>query len=341
MRLIGLNSVIALAALSTSCLSVDFDPPSVVNSVRVFSSRADKPYAKPGDKVELELLAYDGRPTKPTPMQIYWIPLPCFNPPRDLYYLCFAQAAQQAQQSAGNGGADAGGGAGFQLRPGADVTDFLPTGPKYSVTLPADIISGHPPTPGAPSPYGLGIVFNIACAGRVKLESASGNPQDVPLGCYDEAGHRLGADDFVIGFTRVYAYDDHANANPVIDGVTFDSKPVGPEGIVVDRCTKEKFKDCPTKKIGVNVPDASWEVNDQSSVRGGGMAHESIWATYYGTVGRYGSEIRLLFDTAAGRVPDADNELKIPREVGKGTLWIVVRDNRGGAVWQEVPIEIR
>ena len=110
---------------------------------------------------------------------------------------------------------------------------------------------------------------------------------------------------------------------------------------MVDRCTKEKFKDCETKPIGVATPDSIWELNERSLDSGGRALREQIWATYYGTVGRYDSEIRLLFDATSGRVGDSDNELKIPREPGQGLLWVVVRDNRGGAVWREVPITVR
>ncbi len=325
-----------LAASSASCLSVDFDPPSVVNGVRILASRANKPFAKPGDTVEIEVLAHDGRADRTRPMQIYWIPTACFNPPRDLYYLCFAQFAGRQTAAQGAGAEPA-----LPLQPGLDLTALLPKGPKFSITLPKDVVSSHPPSPGALSPYGLGIVFNIACAGRVKLEELSDNPQSVPLGCYDDAGKKLGADDFVIGFSRVYAYDDKTNANPVIDGLTFDGKPLGPEGIVVDRCTKEKFKECETKKLGALVPDASWEPNDLSKGSDGQAVREQLWATFHSTIGRFDNELRLLFDPQAGRVGESENELRIPKEPGAGLVWVIVRDNRGGAAWREIPITVK
>lgn len=338
---VGHLRLLALSVFLASCLSVDFDPPSVVNTVRVFAAKADKPFAKPGDTVELELLAHDGRADKTRPMRLFWIPLPCINPVRDLYYLCFAQLAGQQAQAGGGGGGGGGGGATLPLRPGTDLTELLPGGPKFSFTIPRDIIATHPPTAGAGTPYGIAIIFNIACAGRVKIEEPGNNPQSVPLGCYDDSGNKLGPDDYVIGFTRVYVYEDRTNTNPVIDEVVFDGKVVPQEGIVVDRCQKEQFRDCPQKNIGVSVPDSAWEQNERSTDSGGKALREQVWATYYGTLGRYDSEIRLLFDPSSGRVVGSENKLRIPREVGKGLLWVVVRDNRGGTTWREVPIEIR
>ncbi len=323
------------AFVLVACLKVDFEPASVVNTVRIFATRADKPYAKPGERVELEVLAFDGRPNKPRPMNVYWIPLPCINPPRDLYFVCFAQL--------GGGAANGGGGGGpaIPLEPGTDLTAFLPQGPKYSFTMPETAITSHPPTPGALAPYGLAIIFNIACAGRVKLEAPGDNPQSVPLGCYDDAGNKLGPDDYVIGFTRVYAYESITNANPELRDVTFEGAPVGPEGIVVERCQKEQFSECEEKKIGVVVRDEASEPNPLSTDSSGNPQREQLWVAHYGTVGRFDSEIRLLFDPSQGRVPEPDNKIKIPREPGDGTLWLIARDNRGGATWRDVKFTVK
>ena len=52
-----------------SCGPSDFDPQTLVNTVRILAAGADEPYAKPGDGVNLSLLAYDGRSQKPAPMK--------------------------------------------------------------------------------------------------------------------------------------------------------------------------------------------------------------------------------------------------------------------------------
>jgi hypothetical protein len=81
----------AWAALS--CAPSGFQDEAFINSVRILASAADKPYAKPGDTVNLSVLAFDGRPIKPEPMKIFWLPFVCKDPLNDAYYGCFGQIA--------------------------------------------------------------------------------------------------------------------------------------------------------------------------------------------------------------------------------------------------------
>src|SRR5262245_51429391 len=83
----GLTAVLLLIA---ACGVGDFDPQSKVDAVRILASRADKPYAKPGDAVHVEVLAVDQRADRSRPMTLYWIPFVCMNPLNDAYYACFA-----------------------------------------------------------------------------------------------------------------------------------------------------------------------------------------------------------------------------------------------------------
>ena len=83
----NLASVVIAAGLSmASCGPSDFSPETLINTVRVMASRSSEPYAAPGDNVNLEVLAYDGRPQKNEPMKIYWLPFTCENPIGDAYY---------------------------------------------------------------------------------------------------------------------------------------------------------------------------------------------------------------------------------------------------------------
>ena len=58
-----LGGIVVLAACGPQ-----FEPSHKVDSVRIFAASADKPYAKPGDDVTVELLAYDGRAEQPEPL---------------------------------------------------------------------------------------------------------------------------------------------------------------------------------------------------------------------------------------------------------------------------------
>ena len=338
-----LFALIALAA----CNSADFDPVSKLTSVRVLATIADKPFAKPGETVTVETLAVDARADRTRPMQVYWLPWVCTNPRSDLYYACFAQLAQQLAALRQNPpptnvppallclGLAASG-------PTKDVTACLQPGSRFSIPVPADAVSSHPPVAGAAAPYGLSIGFFIACTGSVRLlpvDPANVSGQTIPLGCFDDSGNQLGPDDYVFGFTRVYAYDTITNANPVIDGLLFDGKPVDKtQGVVVPVCTSSNQADC-EHAIDVHVPDSSWEV--ASTAAETTVRREEIWAAYFHTIDKTKSPGRILFDPTQGRVDGAANRFIAPSKPGTGTIWIVVHDNRDGAAWTSFPVYVQ
>jgi hypothetical protein len=321
------------------CGPSDFDPQSKIAGVRILASQADKPYAKPGDTVHLDVLTVDGRTDKSKPLTLYWIPLVCENPTNDAYYGCFAPPSGDA--GASDGGGMEGGLA--LLRPGVDLTPFLKTGPTFDFTMPADAITAHKVTPGLDAPYGLAILFNVACAGH--LEITDTNPatgqQQVPIGCFDDDKNQVDPSQYVIGYTRVYAYTDRTNANPVIDHVTYQGDTVDvAKGVDMERCKTEKRSDCPEVTFDVVVPEDSWELNPSDKDPDGTIRHEQIWAAYYASVGQLEGDARLLYDPARGKIDGSEVKYQAPNEAGEGTVWIVVHDNRGGANWAVVPIRV-
>jgi hypothetical protein len=358
-RIASFLFTLALTALVLLACSGDFESYGKVTGVRILAARADKPYAKPGDTVNLELLAFDGRAEKKEPMVVAWIPFLCTNPLQDAYYACFIPQvpdggvpeggfpALGADAGADGGGAPPAGQLGqfiSQLRPGQDLTPFLPKGTKYSVRLPENIIDTHTPVAGRPEKYGLGIVFNVACAGRIRYVAfdPSKGIQQVPIECVDADGVPVSADNFVLGFTRIYAYQDETNQNPTVDKITFDGKELATSQVIqVDRCTTQRRSECPKIKVGVNVPDSSWELNPGDNDENGNTFREQIWASYFTTLGDFASDARLLFDNRQGRVSESEIEFQAPFEAGSGRIWIVVRDNRGGTVWSELPIVVK
>jgi hypothetical protein len=337
--LLGLLAPLVLGAGVASCGNDDFDPAPLVNTVRILASRASQPYVQPGQKVEVELLAYDGRRDRSRPMKIFWLPVPCINPLQDAYYACFTQLG-----TGGAPGADAGAGPNpiGLLKPGVDLTPFLPTGPKFELTMPADAVTKHPKVPGIKDPYGLAILFNIACAGHLELiERDTKNPQAVPIGCFDDTTkQRLGPEDYVIGLTRVYAYDTRRNENPVISGVLFDGRPVDlKEGITLDKCEQEKKADCPEKNIEVQVPETSQEtfISDAEEDQGT-LRKEQVYVAFFSTNARFKDGARLLYEPTRGKVIGTEDKLLGAKTAGEGLVWAVVHDNRGGATWVEIPL---
>lgn len=336
---------------AVACGAGGFDSQSKVNSVRIFGVRPDKPYAKPGETVTLEVLSTDGRANKPRPLKIYWIPVVCINPRDDLYYLCFLPPPSDGGGGLDGGarlvppfpieaGADAGAFAGglTSIPQGIDVGPFLPQGPTFTFRMPDDVIKER----AGSAPYGLAIVFNVACAGQVRIAERTGNaPQQVPIQCTDEGGNPLPPDDFVIGINRVYSYGDRTNANPVVEGVTLDGGAVDPaQGITIHRCVAKKRSECEPVNVGVKVSDSSWEENPSGPNSAPGQ-HEQIWVTYYSDLGDFRDEARLLFDSKAGRVGESDNEFRAPYEPSEGTVWAVVHDNRAGAAFIVLPLHVK
>lgn len=346
------TSALALVGLglAASCVNGDFDPQVLVNGVRVMVVRADRPYAPPGTDVNLEALVVDGRASKPRPLEVYWLPLRCDNPRDDLYYACFSSLLPSSGPS---------GGAGRPalpdwLKPGTDVTGFLPRGTKYKLTLPPDIISSHPVTAGADQPYGLSIVFFIACAGRVRIagvDTSQQSQQLIPLSCTDDDGYALGPDQWIFSFARVYAFETLANQNPVIDSLTLTqpdgtSEPVDlAAGITVAPCVDagNRKKSCRGPKVSVNVPESSWESRPPPRDGPNDERHELLFSSYYYTpaVGAFEADGAVLYDAIKGKVQNSGVAIVPPAEPGEGHAWIVVQDNRNGVAWVDLPVHVK
>jgi len=330
-----------------SCAPSGFADPTIINTVRILASSADQPYAAPGADVNLQVLAYDGRTSKPEPMTIYWLPFVCENPPDDAYYNCFQQIE---------------GGGSFV---GAGGVLNLPTGPSYAFHMPEDAVTSHAPVAGTATPYGLAILFNIACAGHLELvpiDPDNQNPQTVPIGCFDENHNQLGADDWVFGFTRVYAYDKLTTPNPVISYVDVGGThlQVTPQAGVpqvystpacnsssgclsMPVCTSSDPKNCQVS-FGPVVPSSSWVVNPEQTDINGNPLHVEIWADYYTTFGELGDEARLLYDSTTGSIGGpsvTDTLFQAPSTAGTGTIWVVVHDDLGGTSWVTIPVLIQ
>ena len=183
----------------------DFDPPSELHSLRILGVQKDLPYAQPGQTVNLQMLWTDASPKRPRPVQIAWSP-PCFDPPGDLYYACFGNNAVF--------------GANGMLVLDSDST---------SVPISSYIINGGgdgidtrpPPTDTRNAPYGIAFVFFAVCAGEFTVVPRS-DETTFPIGCKDENGTLLGADDFVAGYTSIYSFKTFSNNNPVVAGFTFN-----------------------------------------------------------------------------------------------------------------------
>jgi hypothetical protein len=358
---VGAASVAGAVAFAVACGPSGFQSSTVVDSVRILATRADndKSYALPGDVVTVETLTVDGRATQTPPAVTYWIPFVCENPFDDLYYGCFASLfgadGGAGDASLGTEGGDAGVGdadggtaplsptippddLAKLFKPGVDLTPLLPTG-SYTFKVPTDIIAGHAPVAGT-TPYGLVILFNIACAGRVMTTAIdpAGGPEQVPIGCFDDNGNALDPDQYVIGYSRVYVSTDPAkvNANPRINGFLLNDVEISTQGAdggipspITLPAMKACHQTCAAVALDIDVPASSWS-----------PGKKSIWVDYYARGGNLGDEARLLYDVNAGRTSDTGHEVMYqpPDNPGLATIWAVVHDSNDGVTWLQLNV---
>ena len=126
---------------------------TLLTTVRILASSADpglRAARLHGDGCRCS--PFDGRPTPPEPMTIYWLPFVCEDPADDAYYACFQElGGGDAGAPAGDGGGASPGTRGFPA--GADITPFLPTGPSYQFfRCPSDVVSQHTAGAGPAGP---------------------------------------------------------------------------------------------------------------------------------------------------------------------------------------------
>ena len=335
-----------LLALCVAGCGVEFDPQSEVRSLRVLAVQKSAPYAAPGEDVELSMLWYDGSPKAPRNVQVAWI-TGCFNPPGDSFFGCGEVFGASAEGSSGGGG--------LGLPPGVSVG----FGDTFSFQMPSDVISSRPPPtdPNVPR-YGLAFVFFATCAGT--LGEAPPGQLTFPLACYDAQGEPLGPDDFVAGYSSVYAYDSLRNANPVVTGFSFAGREVTPSCIgaaclttpakavdcdagdpCVNACADDGDESCPDTPMALRIDRASAELDEVSKIAYGRNFTEQMWLRYYVERGAVKSDVKLVNDAIKGWNDDFSTEFRAPKEKGVMSIWAAVHDNRGGVEWARIEVGIR
>jgi hypothetical protein len=321
MNVMSRNTCWLLLGLLAGCADT-FAPANQVTSVRLLATSADLPYARPGETVTLRSLAVDGRRDKPRPLQVSYLPTICANPDDDDTSACFPAMA-----------------AGLPMHANLDAS--FARGDTVSFKVPADLIATHAPPRGGP-PYGVAYAFVVACAGHIeRIEPDPQYPTKPPLGCFDEAGRRLGRDDFVFGFARVYAFDELRNSNPTFESLTLDQAVVDEtRGIEIGRCTAGEDAACPKSYLDVNLAAASQEPDPASSAPGLEY-REQVWMSYFVTGGKMESDLSILYDSRDGKIASTRNALTTRSEPGDFTLYAILRDNRGGVSWKTYPLRIR
>lgn len=329
----------------------------------------DRPYARPGERVTLNLLWSDANPLRQGQApQIAWFAL-CENPASDLFELCFEQLANLGSSALD---ADA-------PNPPAELLEriSLPSpsveeaNDEFSFVVSDDIISSRPRSPnGSGTPYGLTYVMFAACSGTLGFDPTV----EFPVICYEDRDGQTGfgdgdrllsSDDFVVGYSAVYSYLDYRNSNPGFDGLSFRGQALRLDGPVQEatssrgRLTADDFcvgtdcstapsarpcpsqltipacvDNCPGWTIEPEIPQRSAEVDEVASALGSATLREQMWINYYTTGGKFESgDVKLLNDATTGWNSRHSAKLIAPGHGGTYFVWVVAHDNRGGTQW--------
>lgn len=357
MRFIDSRALLFLGLLLVGC-GPSFDPPDQLRTLRVLGVQKDTPYAQIGDTVNLQILWEDASPNAGRPIEIQWSG-PCFDPAGDLYYSCFKRAS---------------------------LLQGITEGDATSVTMPStyeDDNGTQQPlirtaTAENNAPYGVVFLFFAACAGHL-IPIPTSDATAFPLGCQDSAGKLLGADDFVAGYTSIYAFGQYSNNNPVIGepaaaspmpAFEFNGQPVDPAAQCIGDACRALAEATPPAYDSINCDDSAQAARcvptcsddgkspchgyairpildqaqnqEQDSVSAkqlGRNVTEQMWIDYYTDGGGFKSSVRLLNDATNGWNSDYGTEFYASKDAKISRVWALVHDNRGGVAWAGITVK--
>jgi hypothetical protein len=354
------NAALSLAAsLAVCACGAQFDPASQLESLRVLAVKKSQPYARPGQRVELQM-SWHAREPGQVP-KIAWLAI-CENPENDLFQLCFTQIPELSEAE-------------LAARISLPEPGAMQANDHFSFTPSADIISSRPPAASTSTvPYGLAYVFFAVCTGE--LEARPGG--QLPFVCYEErdaqpgfsAGDvELDSRDFVVGYTAVFVYEEFTNLNPIISGFELNGRTLLPEpgpGIdasapdattlpaqdlcIGDACLPPPADDearacpdilslatcsgdCDGVPMHPLVDPASAEIDAAASTSQSGTLQEQMWVNYYSAGGEFSEEVRLLNDATQGWSADYASDYEPSDSAGVAYVWAIAHDNRGGVEW--------
>ncbi|HEY6556450.1 MAG TPA: hypothetical protein VI072_04225 [Polyangiaceae bacterium] len=370
------------AALTCAACSPEIDRVYEVDTVRILAVQktVDRgegqpnggSYARPGETVNFHMLWDAGSRNKDAgiPVERLWIK-GCVNPKGDTFDGC----------------------ADFLLEGAANPQQFIEQyveirepaarpGPEDTLAVEMPGVEALRPAANEMPAYALYIMFFAACAGEIGFTAEGVSIQDgrLPITCKRD-GELLGPDDFVVGYSSVYIFENHNNENPLIGALQFwqdprvavspfpyMSPPRGTEispacagtgcfepedpreqdrealcamGLCVEACPDDGDID-KCPAHGVNPVLRDADQNAETDTVSARGSLEQLNVHYHADRGKMRSDVRVVRD-GSGRW-NTDNYASnyyAPAEPGFVRVWVVVRDNRGGVDWMSVPLYIR
>ena len=132
------------------------------------------------------------------------------------------------------------------------------------------------------------------------------------------------------------------NRNPLLDAPrVFDAQ--GVEPIFLDENGKLQAQAGAVYTLQASWPAESAEQFPAFDLLTADVAlrNESLRVSWFTTAGSFAAERTGRDSDEAQRLTSSDNTWTAPDMPGPATIWIVLRDNRGGTAWRELPVEVR
>ncbi len=292
-----------------------FKPESLVERLRVLGLRSTPADLAPGETAQLEALTPD--PTG-TPTTLLW--LGCEADPFNLNRTACADTnlLDDPASFVGDGGV---------LPTGVSLIGFngtasYATSPSLFDVLPVDDARRQSGT------VGQLLVFAVAeaispFASRDELQAVFERVQRKEL-------------EAIVSLYRVHiSQSSERNSNPVVGALTVD-------GVAWPSGARVAVKPGAPATIDVEVPDGDFEPYTNLTPDGPVAETEHLLAAWYSTAGRFShtrtalrEDVKtLLTPPGSGDATDA-----VPADRA-GTLWVVVRDTRGGQSWRQWPMYV-
>lgn len=315
MSRLGLSALLTLSAFAPLACGEEFAPGSRVEDFRLLAVRADKPYAAPGERVELTTLSHEpfGRP-------ITWAWATCEKPLDTTAVACLARIVETAQATGQ-----------IPLTMGQGLSSF-------GTTIPANVLDGVPAAAAGNVIVG---VLTVACPGDLSVRDPHTLTQgDLPFRCVDaNTKQELSFDRYVVSVKRIYVRRTDKNQNPDLPAVTWDGQPWA-EGDVkeIGACKNDPLAaidDCDSgeqHRLSVVIPPANAE---SGTTEQGVPFTEDVVVQYYGENGLF------QWDGRTRETPDTKWAARASSAGKEQTLWFVVRENRGGVSWTTRRVRVR
>ncbi len=309
---------ILLVALLGGC-EEDFKPESEVAGLRVLGLRATPAELAPGQTATLSALVVD--PTRPGQRNtLLW--LGCEADPLNLGRSACSDTEALADPAklvpvAGDGTQP-------QLPPGMSVIGFNETA---SYTVREDLFAELAPEDPRRRSGTVGQVLLLAIA-----EEVSPLPTREELEALFERVRNREVPSVMTLFRMKVSEDGQSNHNPELGPLRAGSEVLAPG------TTLRLSGDGPTP-LELTAPDTSFETYTQPTPDGAEETKtEQLIAAWYATAGRFEPyRMVLRSETPLEYLPPDGSRLQPFPEKRQGTLWVVVRDVRGGQAWREMP----